>query len=259
MRTIYIIVVWLTSVAFAMDFPGEFVQNPGGTLALSGLPGYKSSPARYFDDSTSGAFGVAYARVPEADLQVAGAAGELALWRDYRLAFFSSYLEMDSLYRQVYSEWNFSLAKSWLVGGVGYGLSVDWVSGGEISRENWTTNRYKAGLAFLKSPLSLSALTTLVNHRSFYDLDYAVAFRFQGKRFGAFVEYDGNSIDIGHSLNFAHAIVLSSYRFPEFAVSVSLGFTFGGWAFSGAYGNARTIWDWFGFTATKSVRKKTIL
>ena len=255
MGGVILLILGLASLVCAMDFPGEFVQNPGGSLALSGLPGYKSSPARIPEPG----FGLAYAQVGEESLQVAGAAGELGLWRDYRVAFFSSYLEMDSLYRQVYSEWDFSVAKSWFVGGVGYGLSVDWVPGSQISRENWTTNRYKAGLAFLKSPLSLSAMTALVHHRSFYDLEYAVAFRFQGERFGAFVEYDGNSIDIGHSLNFAHAFVLSSYRFPEFAVSVSLGLTFGEWAFSGAYGNARSIWDWFGFTASKSVRKKTIL
>ncbi len=255
MRGAVLLIIWLANLAFAMDFPGEFVQNPGGSLALSGLPGYKSSPARFAEPG----FGLAYAQVEEASLQVAGAAGELGFWRDYRLAFFSSYLEMDSLYRQVYSEWNFSVAKFWLVGGVGYGLSVNWVPDNQISRENWTTNRYKAGLALLKSPLSLSSMVALVNHRSFYDLDYAVALRFQGERFGAFVEYDGNSIDVGHSLTFAHVFVLSSYRFPEFAVSVSLGFSFEGLAFSGAYGNARSIWDWFGFTAAKSVKKKTIL
>ncbi|OWV25256.1 hypothetical protein B7988_11760 [Fibrobacter sp. UWB1] len=255
MRGLALLIVCLASLACAMDFPGEFVQNPGGSLALSGLPGYKSSPARI----AAPGFGLAYAQVGEASLQVAGAAGELGLLRDYRLAFFSSYLEMDSLYRQVYSEWNLSVAKSWIVGGVGYGLSVDWIPGDRFSRENWTMNRYKAGLAFLKNPLSFSMMTALVNHRSFYDLDYAVAIRFQGERFGAFIEYDGTSIDIGHSLNFAHAFVLSAYRFPEFAVSVSMGFTFGTWQFSGAYGNARSIWDWFGFTAAKSVRKKTIL
>ena len=255
MRGVILLIIWLASLACAMDFPGEFVQNPGGSLALSGLPGYKSSPARIAEPG----FGLAYAQVDEASLQVAGAAGELGLWRDYRLAFFSSYLEMDSLYRQVYSEWNFSVAKSWLVGGVGYGLSVDWIPGDRLTKENWTINRYKAGFALRQSPLSLSAMAALVNHCSFFDLDYAVAFRFQGERFGAFVEYDGNSIDIGHSLTFAHAVILSAYRFPEFAVSVSLGFTLGTWTFSGAYGNARSIWDWFGFTGTKSVRKKTIL
>lgn len=254
MRTIYIIVMWFTLEAFAMDFPGDFVQNPGGSLALSGLPGYKSTPARYFDDSTSGAFGVAYARVPEADLQVVGLVGEMNLWFT-RLAFFSSYLLMDSLYRQVYSEIDFSLSHSWVVGGVGYGLSVDWIPGAE----SWTSNRYKAGVAFLKGPLSLSAMTSLVNHRSYCNLDYALAFRFEGNRFGAFVEYDGYSIDVGNSITFSHAKVLSAYRFPEFAVAVSLVFGFSEWSLSGAFGNARPIWDWFGFTMTKSIRKKTIL
>ena len=89
MRGVILLIIWLASLACAMDFPGEFVQNPGGSLALSGLPGYKSSPARIAEPG----FGLAYAQVDEASLQVAGAAGELGLWRDYRLAFFSSYLE----------------------------------------------------------------------------------------------------------------------------------------------------------------------
>lgn len=254
MRGLLLVFMWLGSFAFAMDFPGEFVQNPGGSLALTGLPGFRSTPARYLGDSSRAGLGVAYAQVPEASLQVAGAAGELSLGL-FRVAFFSSYTEMDSLYRQVYSELDVSVAHSWFVGGVGYGVSVDILPGAE----SWTNNRYKAGLAVLKKPLSLSGMIALVNQGDSFDMDYGTALRFDGGRFGAFVEYDGFSFDVGNYLKFTHLSVISAYRFPEFAFSVSLVFSLGKWALSGAYGNACPIWDWFGFTATKTIRKKTIL
>lgn len=256
MRSIYILVLWLVSALAAMDFPAEFVHNPGGSLALSGLPGYKSTPARLPESG----FGVTYAQVPEAALQGAGAGGEFGFGERYRIAFFSSYLMMDSLYRRVYSELDFSVA--WLskenfgvIGGMGYGVSADWLPG----EESWSTNRYKLAGTLVKSPLSLAVLGNLVNHRSYCKWDYSLALRFEGMRLGAFVEYDGVSVDVGNFVKFSHLSVISSYRFPEFAVAVSLVFTVGGWSFSGSYGNAYPIWDWFGFTASKTIRKKTIL
>ena len=246
MHTIYIIVLWLASCVLAMDF---------GTVSF---PGYRLNPARPLADSVRGEFGVAYAQVPEADVHVASAAGAFGLGMS-QVAFASSYTQMDSLYRQVYSEIDISLVSPWLVGGVGYGISVDWIAEGDFSGECWTVNHYKAGLAVVKSPLSLSGMATFVNHGSFYDVDYVASFRFDGGRFGAFVEYDGVSVDVGNYLKFAHLSVFSAYRFPEFAVAVSLVFTVGDWSLSGAYGKAYPIWDWFHFTASRVIRKKTIL
>ncbi|MBR5412636.1 MAG: hypothetical protein IK114_06285 [Fibrobacter sp.] len=254
MKGVLLLMVWMASLALAMDFPGEFVQNPGGSLALAGLPGYRSSPARYLGEGEIAGFGLAYARVPEASLQVAGAAGEMGLGH-FRIAFLGSYAEMDTLYRQVYSEVETAVAHSWIVGGLGYGVSVDILPG----QESWTCNRYKAGLALMKKPLSISGLGSLVNQGSFFHVDYGASLRFDGARFGAFVEYDGESFDVGNYLKFEHLSVISAYRFPEFAVSVSLVLSIGNWAVSGAYGSAYPIWDWFGFTVAKSVRKKTIL
>ena len=238
MQFVYIIIVCLATACFA----GEFVHNP----AQVAEPG----------------FAIGYAQVPEASVQVFGAGGEFGFGRfdRYRVAFSNSYLEMDSLYRQVYSEWECSVAffpkeGLGLVGGVGYGLSVDWVP----AEEQWTSNRYKAGTAFVKSPLSLSAMVSLLNHRSYYEFDYAVKFRFEGGRFGAYLEYDGESFDVGNELKFEYMTLKTAYRFPEFAVSVALLFTVADWSVSGAYGKARTIWDWFGFAVSKSIRKKTIL
>ena len=245
-RTIYLM-VWLAGFACAMEF--LLVENP----AQLADPG----------------FGVAYARVPAVSFSVAGVGGEFGLGRSgdydrYRIAFSGSYLEMDSLYRQVYSEWDFSTA--WflkgpskenfgLVAGAGYGLSIDWVP----ESESWTSNRYKAGIAFMKSSLTLSAMASLLNHDSYFEFDYDVALRFEGLRIGAFIDYDGVSIHVGDYLKFEHVAIYSVYRFPDFAMSVSMVFSIGGWNFAGAYGNAGSLWDWFGVSASKSIRKKTIL
>ena len=75
----------------------------------------------------------------------------------------------------------------------------------------------------------------------------------------AFVEFDGKSLNVGDYLKFEHFAIYSVYRFPDFAMSVSIVFSIGNWNFSGAYGNAGSLWDWFGFSISKSIRKKTIL
>ena len=256
MRRLILLIAWLACIACAKDF-----------LLMENL---MENPAQVADPG----FDVAYAQVPAVSLSVVGVGGEFGWGRSgdydrYRLAFSGSYLEMDSLYRQVYSEWDFSTA--WfskgpskenfgLVAGVGYGLSIDWVpEGNDFAGESWTSNRYKAGVALIKSPLSLSAMLSLLNHDSYFEFDYALALRFEGSRIGAFVEFDGKSLDVGDYLKFEHFAIYSVYRFPDFAMSVSIVFSIGNWNFSGAYGNAGSLWDWFGFSISKSIRKKTIL
>ena len=248
MRRLVSLIAWLACFACAGDF--SLLENP----AQVANPG----------------FGVAYAQVPAVSLSVAGVGGEFGFGRfgdhdRYRLAFSGLYLEMDSLYRQVYSEWDFSLAslsmaRVGFVAGIGYGLSIDWVpEGGDLPGESWTSNRYKAGVSLVKNPLSLSAMFSLLNHDSYFEFDYAFALRFEGSRIGAFVEFDGSSFDVGNYLKFEHMAIYSVYRFPDFAISVSIVFSIGSWNISGTYGNVCALWDWFGFSISKSVRKKTIL
>lgn len=234
MRSIYIIVLWLASAVAAMDFLAE--------------PGFE----------------IGYAQVPSAAVSVAGVGGRMELGL-FRLAYSGSYMAMDSIYRQVYSEWDALAAylpegNLGIVGGVGYGLSVEWVpQSSGYAGESWTSNRYRAGAAIVKGPLAFSAEGSLLSHRSYFELDYALALRFESNRFGAQVGYDGTSVDVVSLLKFAHVAICTGYRFPEFAVSASLALTFGDWTLAGAYAHARSIWDWFGFGLRKSVRKKTIL
>ena len=152
----------IASSSRAMDAPGEFVQNSSGNLALSGLPGFYSTPAR---EAIPG-YGLVFARELSTGLFVAGGAGEIALGSSaypFRLAFMESYSEMDSVYRQVYSQVETSVALSWLVMGLGYGASVEWIP----AEQHWTRHRYKAGACLVWQDLSLWWLVGLGIYRLF--------------------------------------------------------------------------------------------
>ena len=243
--------------AKAMDSPGEFVQNSGGNLAMEGLQGFNSTPARV----ASPAFGISYTRNNETLTQVAGASGELGLSsfglsQRYRMAFFSSYLQMDSLYRRVYSELDFSVNASWLVAGAGYGFSAEWA----YDRSQWDRHRYKAGLAFVWSGLSVSALGMGWCDMPLEYPDYIVGLHLSvAERFSVFGEWDGVSFDIGNAVHFSHFSVRSAYRFPGFGVSLLLEFCFSGWSLDGIYGFTGAVWDWFGVSFSRKVTKKSIL
>lgn len=255
-----LMLVWLlVGLSHAFDFPGEFARNLGGSLALSGLPGYRSTPARFAEPG----FGVSYARVLGVEEQIAAAAGEFgwdalcgANCPGLRMAFFSSYMELDSVYRQVYSEWDASVFDSWYIVGVGYGLSVEWIPG----ESQWTGNRYKLGTALLWNPVAVSGMLSWMEYSGDLTMDYAVSVRLDlGMRFCSFVEYDGDSFDIGSAFRFKYMTVRSSYRFPEFGVACSMEFVLGGVAAAATYGFVGQIWDWFGASFSKIIRKKTIL
>ena len=250
-----LIVLVIEKNSYAFDFPGEFAQNPSGSLALSGLPGFRSTPARFAEPG----FGVSYAQVSETEIQVVSAAGEMGWGREtlgFRTAFFSSYMAMDSIYRQVYSEIDASVFGTWYVVGFGYGLSVNWIP----AEEEWTENRYKLGSAVLWRPLALSGMLVWNQAPNMLEVGYGVSIRAEvAERFYSFLEYDGESFDIGTAARFKFMTIRSAYRFPEFGVVCSVEFALGGVNVSGTYGFVGQIWDWFGGNISKSVRKKTIL
>ena len=246
------IILWMAFAvsAFAQDFHGEFVRNVGGNLALRGLPGFASSPARIAEPG----FGAAFAYVPDADIAVAGMAGEFCVGP--RVAFSSSYLELDSIYRRVYSEIDLSLARTWFILGAGYGYSVEWIPG----EQNWNRHRYKAGSALLWRGISFAGIvsgwTDLLPEYPDYALGVHVSV---AERFSVFGEWDGYSLDIGNTIRFKYVQVQSAYRFPGFGVSLSISFILDGWSIGGAYGFAGSNWNWIGGGVSKFLRKKTIL
>lgn len=263
-RILSLCVFFVATGAFTMDYPSEFVQNPGGNLALSGFPGYSSTPARLSEPG----FGLSYTSLGDVELRVAGIAGEMCLGCRLkeaivdtnkltgRIAFSSSYLELDSLYRQIYSELDFSVSQTWFVLGGGYAFSAEWLPG----LEHWGRHRYKSGGSLLWKGLSLSAMLSGWIDSPWSEMDYAVGARFQVKeRFSGFVEWNGASFDVGSAVRFAYLEIRSSYRFPDFGIALSILFCLDGWAAEGVYGSKTSNWDWFGFSVSKKIHEKTIL
>ena len=232
-----------------MDAPGEFVQNSSGNLALSGLPGFYSTPARVVFPG----YGLVYARELSTGLLVAGGAGEIALGPSaypFRLSFMESYSEMDSVYRQVYSQVETSVAFSWLVMGLGYGASVEWIP----AEQHWTRHRYKAGSSLVWKDVSLSAMVAgWIGDIS--SVSYWVGGQFWAKkRISAFVEYDGTSFDVGNAVRFKYCDLFAAYRFPGFAMSLKVEFHVMQWNIHGMYGFAGAFWRWLGAGISHDLR-----
>ena len=258
-----IMAVALVPYAYSMDYPVEFVQNSGGDLAVSGLPGFRSTPARYGDPG----FGLSYARLKDASMQVAGIAGEMCVGCGSadsvrvgqtagRIAFLSSYTEMDSIYRRVYTEVDVSLSRAWLVLGGGYAFSAEWIPGSE----HWGRHRFKSGGTLLWKCLSLSAMLSGWTDIPWSEMEYAVGAAFNANdRFSGFIEWNGESVDVGSSVRFEYVEIRSSYRFPDFGLALSLSFCLGGASAEGVYGSRSSNWNWFGFSLSKKLRKKAIL
>lgn len=241
----------LSSFSYSMDLPGEFVQNSGGKLSTSGLSWESASPARFAEPG----FGIAYARMVSADVWNGGVSGEFGLGNS-RIAFSSSYLEMDSLYRRVYSELDFSFCRSWFILGAGYGFSVEWIP----RDEKWNRHRYKTAATFIWKGLSVGGVVLGFSDVPLKEADYVLGFRYEvSQRFGMFAEWDGAFFDVGNEVCFSFVRVRSAYRFPDFGVAVSLDFLLGDWSVDGTYGFVGRIWDWFGFSVSKKQGKKTIL
>lgn len=262
------VLLCLVAFAGATDYGGEFVRNPGGNLALKGLPGYASTPARLAQPG----LGISYVRLSEIDMQVAGAAGEFSLDAltgakgdsaslSSRVAFGASYLALDSLYRQVYTELSFSVSYRPLVLGVAYGFSAEWVPAPSADPDalHWDRHRYKSGAAFVLGGLSLSAMLSGWTSAPLAETDYAFGARLEVGRFAGFVEWDGLSFDVGSAVRFRFLEIRSSYRFPDFGVAVSLSFWLENWSLEGVFGTGTPIRDWFGVSLSKQIRKKTIL
>lgn len=231
----------------AADFPGEFVQNPGGNLALAGLPGYRSTPARQANPG----FGFLYADLEDVEERVFGASAEFGSG-NYRVGFLGAYQELDSVYRQVYTEWDFSLCNTWAIFGIGYGLDIGWIP----EMESWANHRYKAGISFYGWNMAVSGMVSGWKGEFLENLDYSVGLALNpGGRLSAFVEWDGVSSDVGTSVLFELVRLDIVYRFPEFGVGASLEISFGNWFMQGVYGFSGSVWRWLGGAVGRQISK----
>lgn len=242
--------LWIAPLR-AADFPGTFILNPGGDLSLEGLPGYRSTPARL----AAPGFAFSYGGLEEVEERVFGASGEFGN-RHYRVGFLGSYLELDSVYRQVYGEWDLSLCNSWVVVGAGYGLDMEWIP--EV--QSWTYHRYKLGATLYGWGMALSGLVDGWAGNPLGEMAYSLGLALNpGGRLAAFVEWDGLSADVGTSVQLGFAALDIVYRFPQFGVGLSLQFSLGNWFVQGVYGFSGAVWRWHGVSAGRRISKKTIL
>lgn len=248
------------ALAWGVDAPVEFAQDVEGRLHLYGLSGYCSTPSRV----PQSAFGVNYFSLGPLDVQSVGASAEIPLGPSpfpeisegrFRLGIHSSLLWMDSLYRRVYSQVDFSAMLWHFVLGTGHGFSAEWIPGDN----SWGRHRYKAGTSFFWKGVSLGIMGSgwyddLSHSRFVYGLQVQ-----GGQSFKAFGEWDGSYFDVGSSVQIKNLSVKTSYRFPGFGVSASVELQWSRWFAEGLYGFFNDSWEWFGLSVVKRVSKKTIL
>lgn len=240
------LVLLLAPLAHAISGVPEFVHLPAGRLDNR----MGESPARPADPS----FGFAYYGVAQVSENAFLAQGEFGS-ASYRFGFQSSFLMMDSLYRRSYSEASAAYVWPWIISGVGYGFSMEWVP---YLGNQWARHLVKMGTAFHRGGVSLGGMVESWTDAPF-TFDYVLGVHLDGSRFGTFAEYDGTSIELGSRFRYGALEFLSSYRFPGFGVSISLIVHFGLFEIDGNYGFSNESLDWFGGGFTKKLSKKTIL
>ena len=223
----------LASFVFGLDSPVPFVKK--SVTGSSGLPGWYSSPARVGEP----AFGFSYWNVPEVyDRWAMSAAGEWGS-RLYRVAFFYSYSEMDSLFREHYGELDGAYGLGPAVFGAAYGTLLDLVS-----REvGWVRHRIKAG-AGLRWGNVYGSLWTM----GFTDETWTGMGSLLWKPtevFSLSVESDGKSLGVGHDFYFRFGSLSSFYSFPQFSVGVELvlNLKFLEWGGTHGFGNGNLGWN----------------
>lgn len=222
-------------MACAADGRASFASLLAGGLSPVGLGGFNSSPARYVDPS----YGVSYYwldGVDESSWNLSLEFGNDA----YRMGAFVAYESMDSLYRKLYSE--AAYARTWphLALGMGYGLDMEWIPGGDF----WTRHRFKWAALF--------------NWRKIYVAGMVSGFMDEGvtsilgvhwisdEAIVAFAEYDFRYLYVGANFRWKFVEIGTSYRFPNFAVAVQLSFSGSHYGVSYARGFKHNSIGWNG-------------
>ncbi|MCQ2097064.1 MAG: hypothetical protein MJY87_03860 [Fibrobacter sp.] len=243
-------VLFLWGAAFAVDSPVVFVQPSSGNLDVSGAGGFLSTPARRSNPSIY----VACFLARDVEEYSCSGGGEFR-WKESRFAFFSSLHGLDSLYMQSYSEMDISYDLKFLLVGLGYGFSMEWIPG----EDQWYRHRLKMG-------------GTYIGDRTYWGV--AVSGWLPGKNTGnwivgggvwvrdwgrAFLEWNDGSLLVGSSVKWKWLEVRTSYAFPDFGVSLALSVSLGGFSVDSHYGPASGKTGWIGLGLQKRIEKMTIL
>lgn len=229
---------------FGYDAPVPFVS--GGGLALDGLPGWESSPAR----RANTAVGVsAFFRSDVSQEWVLSAAGE---WGgpSFRGAFLYSYYALDSLFRQSAAFLDAAYSYGSFVGGVGIGAVAQWIP----EDAGWVRYRLKTGLALCVGEFAFSAQWSGFLDE-FRDRPRVGVLWDASTTFTAYVETGFESVVVGSRLDFAWGSVESSYVFPGFALWFGVSFGFGGYRIGVEHGADGILPAWNGVWVSKNFKK----
>ena len=241
-RPLLLFVAWFCFAipCHATEGHASFASLLAGGLSPVGLGGYYSTPARYADPSYS----LSYYWMDEVEESSWNLSLEFGS-DTYRVGAFIAFLSMDSLYRNLYSE--FSYARSWnrFVFGVSYGLDMEWVPGGEF----WSRHRFKLGLNYKWREIHLAALLS-----GFTDEGVAPVLGVHwmaDETISAFAECDFDYLYVGANFRWKFAEISTSYRFPDFAVAVQLSLNGGRYGASYARGFKHNSLGWNGVHVTR--------
>ena len=243
LHVIGIAAVFAIAPCYAAEGHASFASLLAGGLSPVGLGGYHSTPARYANPS----YGISYYWVDDVDESSWNLSLEFGS-DAYRVGAFVAYLSMDSLYKNLYSEFSFAHTWNRLVFGASYGLDMEWIPGGVF----WTRHRYKGAFDFNWRKIHLAGMLSGFMYESVSPMvgvhwisDEAIA---------AYAESDFDYLYVGASFRWKLAEISTSYRFPDFAVAVQL--SFNGARFGGSYarGFKHNSIAWNGVLVTRWLR-----
>lgn len=244
-RPLFLIVAWFSFAVScnASEGHASFASPLAGGLSPVGLGGYHSTPARYADPS----YGVSYYWMNEVDESSWNLSLEFG--NDaYRVGAFVAYLSMDSLYRNLYSD--FSYARPWnrFVFGACYGLDMEWVPGGDF----WARHRFKWALDYQWRDIHLAGMLS-----GFMDEGVSPMLGvhwISDEAIAAFAECDLNYLYVGASFRWKFVEISTSYRFPDFAVAIQCFFSSARYGVSYAHGFKHNSIAWNGVHVTRWIR-----
>lgn len=228
---------------WAQDALTPFVAGVSGNMSIEGPTGFYSNPARLGNRSI-----FMFCEVLNGKEELGCGGGGEFLLNHQRISFYSSYLQMDSLYRQVYSELDASYHWSFLIAGGAYGYSMEWSPG----LAQWSRHRYKGGLSLILGQAYFAGMMSgwVSEFEKTWNGTLGAGIRLSGLGI-AYGQWDGKTFLLGNEISWKFLTINTSYQFPEFGVGVGLRFSIGNWNPRGSYGFSSGKWSWLGFGGTK--------
>lgn len=216
------------------------------SLSLEGLPRFENSPARL----PATGFGFRFETIPAVGQRQYEIAGELG--SGYRLGFITAYTALDSIYARSYTEVDYGQPIRDFVLGGAYGISMEWIPGGDL----WTRHRYKVGVSYGMAAWHVGGMIS-----GYFDDFSTPEFAVGGGVLAAdvldfFMEWDGSFFNLGTLVRLEHAQVDLAYRFPGFGISFSIVFLWESWSAFGTCRFSNESLNSFGGGLSKKKKKR---